>query len=303
MSPSSSHQWLSELNRAIQLDDDHGMWRLLEQHQDPVEAHHKLATQIARLAYVVQNRPRFSEIFLVPVLEMERGAQIGNSKLWRQADLCLGEALDIWLPPKTRKTVFADIRPYDWVGTWRPGILRSHLTSAVPGVRGPKLRFVTEEIECPQEAPRLGFVCIVLTQDRGWPQLPPADTIRDNRFKQVVSYALQGPAGQAAPTVLTPDRVQFAVADGLCLWLHLLNESVPIKGWTVGQVPSNPDVVKITIALEHETVPFTQFTVRKHQIGLQGLDAVLFMLGSIAPTLDHPMDLPPHAQEAVLDLT
>jgi hypothetical protein len=297
-------QWLAELQDAIRTEDDQVMWRLLEQHEDQAEAHGRLATNVARLAYTIAGRSRFSEIFLTPVIEFTRGAQLGNAAAWRQADYCIGEALDLWLPSKTRKTVFAQIRPYDWIGTWKPSVLRCHLKSAVPGARGPKLRFETEDIQCPDEVPRLGFICMVLTSDRGWPQLAAADSVKDARFKDVVGYALQTEKSHSAPAILTPDRVQFAVADGLCLWLHLANETVPITGWVAAPVAANPDVVKFTLRFDHAQVPLSQFTVRKHQLGLEGLGSVVEMLASIAPTMDQPMDMPRiEPKPAVLDLT
>lgn len=302
--PAGANHWLAELSHALQAGDDPGLWRLMSEHEDQAEAHHRLATQVARLAYRMGDRPRFCELFLVPVIETGHGSVLGNQNLWRQADICMGEALDGWLPPKTYKTVFTGVRPYDWIGTWRPGVLRSHLTSTVPGVRHDKLTFVTEDVVCPSDAPRLGFICMALTSERGWPQLSEVNTLRDNRFKTVVSHALTDTKEAVAPMVLTPDRVQFAVTDGLCLWLHLLNEAVPILGWMAQPVASTPDVVKITMKLDSEQVPMTQFTIRKHQIGLQGLDAVLVMLTTLAPTIDTPMDLPrPVTKVNALDLT
>ena len=288
----TSIEWLTNLNDAIQAGDDHGLWQLLAQHGDQVEAHHKLATQIARLAYSVGGKPRFSEMFLVPVIDVPSGRVVEDEAAWKHASFCIGEALDSWLPPKVRKTVFGGVRPYDWVGTWRPGVLRSHLHSTVPGGSVKQATFLTETIELPEEAPRLGFICMVLTAERGWPQLPAADTLRDNRFKTVVGMALQPGERAECPTVLAPDRMQFAVADGLCLWLHMLNEAVPITGWSVTPLAASPDVVKVTLALESESVRYTQFTLRKHQIGLEGVEAVLAMLHAMAPTIDAPMDMP-----------
>lgn len=294
----SSIEWLTHLNDAIQAGDDTVLWQLLAQHGDQAEAHHKLATQIARLAYLVGGKPRFSEMFLVPVIDTQSGRVVDNEAAWKHASYCIGEALDSWLPSKVRKTVFGGIRPYDWVGTWRPGILRSHLHSTVPGGVVKTATFLTETIDLPDDAPRLGFVCMVLTADRGWPQLPAADTLRDNRFKAVVGMALQPGERAEAPTVLAPDRMQFAVADGLCLWLHMLHDAVPITGWSVTPLAASPDVVKVTLALESESVRYTQFTLRKHQIGLEGVEAVLAMLHSMAPTIDAPMDMPPRDTHA-----
>lgn len=287
----SSTEWLASLNEAIQRGNDQILWQLLAQHDDQVEAHHKLATQVARLAYLVGNRPRFSEMFLVPVIDSPSGRVVDDPDAWRHASFCIGEALDEWLPPRVRKTVFGGIRPYDWIGTWRPSILRSHLHSTVPGGVVKEATFLSETIELPQDAPKLGFICMVLTGERGWPQLPAADTLRDNRFKSVLAMALQPLERAEFPVVLAPDRMQFAVADGLCLWLHMLHEAVPILGWTAAPLAASPDVVKVTLALESESVCFSQFTLRKHQIGLEGVDAVLIMLQALAPTMDAPMDM------------
>lgn len=294
----TSIEWLTNLNDAIQAGDDHGLWQLLARHGDQVEAHHKLATQVARLAYSVGGKPRFSEMFLVPVIDGPSGRVVEDEAAWKHASFCIGEALDSWLPSKVRKTVFGGVRPYDWVGTWRPGVLRSHLHSTVPGGSVKQATFLTETIELPEEAPRLGFICMVLTAERGWPQLPAADTLRDNRFKAVVGMALQPGELSECPTVLAPDRMQFAVADGLCLWLHMLHESVPITGWSVTPLAASPDVVKVTLALDSDSVRYTQFTLRKHQIGLEGVEAVLAMLHAMAPMMDTPMDMPQQQKQS-----
>lgn len=296
-----STQWLADLHAALQLGDDRALWHLVDRHHDPVAAHHNLATMAARMTYRVDGRPRFSEVFLLPVIEFADARVIDDPQAWKQADYCIGDALDGWLASKTRKTVFRGVRPYDWIGSWRPGVLQCHLHSTVPGSELTKLNFVTETIDLPAEAPRLGFVCMVLTSERGWPQLPAVDTLRDNRFKTVVSFALQQGKGRA-PIVLPPDRVQCAAPDGLCLWLHALHQAVPITGWMALPLQASPDVVKITLTFDHEEVPRTQFTLRKHQLGLNGMNEVLAMLTALAPSIDQPMDVTAN-REVTLHLT
>lgn len=290
-------QWLLELNDAIQSGDDGLLWQLIDSHEDKSEAHHRVAQQVSRLVYRVGGEHRFSELFAVPVLEQPGTKLLNESRVWKQADICINEALQSWLPARTRKTVFAGVQPYDWIGSWQPGVLRCHLQSSVPG-RNIKVSFVTENIECPQAAPRLGFIFMVVTNSAGWLRTPEANTMRDNRFKSVVSYALQPPEpGAEPPIVLAPDRLQYAVTDGLGLWLHQMHEAVDITGWMAAPSAASPDVVKITLAFDDEAVPFTQFTVRKHQIGLEGLEEILQLLHQLAPTLDHPMDIPPARRE------
>jgi len=303
-SSSPAARWHADLDHAIRVGDDQGVWQVMAQHRDQDEAHHKLATQVARLAYQVADRVRFSELFLVPVISTGGANLFDDAGPWRQASFCIGEALDGWLPPRTRKTVFAGIRPYDWIGTWRPSVLRRHLNSTMPGSNVKQVQFLSETIQCPDQAPKLGFISMVLTSERGWPQLPAADSLRDNRFKAVVGYALQAAEKVEPPTVLTPDHMQFAVTDGLCLWLRMLHQGCPIQGWSVLPVPASPDVVKITLLLEHDTVPLCQFTLRKHQIGLTGVNDILITLHELAPMVDSPMDVPSEDRKAfALNLT
>lgn len=42
--------------------------------------------------------------------------------------------------------MFNGMRPYDWIGTWRPEIIRRHLLSVVPGSGNKKAEFQAEWI-------------------------------------------------------------------------------------------------------------------------------------------------------------
>jgi hypothetical protein len=136
-----------------------------------------------------------------------------------------------------------------------------------------------------------------------WLKLPSNWDERDARFRAVVASALQVNPREDAPLVHPPERVQFAVADGLCRWLEALHARVPIRGWTVGIQASTPDVVRVSMELEDEQVPVTRFTVRKHQVGVYGLADVLKALRAFAPMLDQPMDIQPRAAQVMLPLT
>jgi len=295
--------WQSELGDAISHNDDSRMWHIVSGHSDQEEAHEAMATMVSRLAYRVGDKVRFNEMFLLPLIQPGGADIIGNASLWNQSSHAISESLDVWLGRGMYKTVFNGVRPFDWVGTWRPNIIRSHLMRTVPGMHPEKITSVTEEIVCPDDAPRLGIICMVLTSERGWPRLPQASTLRDERLKKVVSHALSDrPA--SSPIVLPPDRVQFAVPDAVNLWLMSLHEAVGISGWSATPIAQTPDVIKITLRLRSDQVRWTQFTVRKHQIGLQGLNEILTVLASIATFVDAPNDMPYRpTKEQDLDLT
>ena len=285
-----SAQWQVELDEAIRRNDDAGMWDVVARQADQEEAQEAMATLVSRLAFRVDNRPRFSEMFLMPVIAPAGSDLIGNATNWKSASFAVSEALDRWLPTKAFKTVFNGIRPFDWVGTWRPAVLRSHLYRTMPGNAQAKIATVAEDIDYPPEAPRLGFVCMVLTSDRGWPALPDPSTLSDKRLQDVVGYALHHVEDADMPTILTPDRVQFAITDGVCRWLSELDQSVKVLGWSVSPVASSADVIKVSLRLDSPTVSLTQFTLRKHQIGLRGVDEIMQMLMALAPVMDVPRD-------------
>lgn len=283
-------KWQVELDDAIRRNDDAGMWDVVARQDDQEKAQEAMATLVSRLAYRIDGRARFAEMFLLPVIEPAAGDVISNEKNWKAASFAIGEALDGWLPKKVTKTVFNGIRPFDWVGTWRPAVLRSHLNRTLPGNDQAKLTTITEAIDYPDSAPRLGFLCMVLTSQLGWPALPAPSTMADKRLRDVVGFALQHTQHSVPPLVLTPDRVQFAVVDGVCLWLTELDQANKILGWSATPIATSADVIKIALRLDSEKVPLTQFTLRKHQIGLRGVNDVLQVLASLAPVLDVPRD-------------
>lgn len=284
--------WQSDLDAAIRLNDDERMWEIIAAQKDQKAAHEALATLVPRLAYKIDGKNRYSEFLAVPVIDKPDGSVIGNSNLWATAVHTICEALDVWVPGGIYKTVFNDIRPYDWVGTWRPEVTRGHLTRILPGANGDKMTMLTQPIFLPKNAPRLGFICFVATSEKGWPALPAADTLRDQRFQKVVSYALADHNFENAPTILAPDRFQFAIPDGICLWLMDLNKTVGIKAWSASPIMITPDIVTVTLSLDSDEVPTTQFTVLKHQTGMQGLEDIMKTLQHLAPMADAPSDLP-----------
>lgn len=289
--------WMTELDQALSHTDESAIWRIMDAQAQNEEAHEALANMVSRLAYEYKGVPVFSEIFMMPVLAEPGASIMGVDAAWKTAGDRIRESLGEWFNKGYRTTIFDGIQPMDWVTTWTPAVLRNHLTTMIPGSGPTRPEFETETVELPADAPRLGFVMIGLSRNRAWPELPEANTLRDNRFKDIVRYSLQlsapVPSGYrvATPTVLTPERVQYAITDGVCLWLNRLNETVGITGWMVAPSRTTRDVVKVTLKLSSNEVEYTQFTLRLHQIGMQGLNEVVIMLSSFAQSLDIPFDV------------
>lgn len=289
--------WIDQLDEAVSNTDESAIWRLMDEQSSNESAHEVLTSMVSRQAYVYQERPVFCELFMMPVITMQGCDVINNPQVWKGVRNQVREALGSWFNDDGRTTLFDDITPMDWVTTWRPGVLRAHLERLMPGSSKVRASFTTEQISLPDMAPRLGFVVIGRSTHRAWRDLPASNGLMDKRLKDVVKYCLQIQAQTPssymapAPIVLLPERIQFAVTDGVALWLNKLNETVGIEGWTVMPSLTARDVVKVTLKLRNEQVELTQFTLRLHQIGTQGLSDVMSMLQQIAPMFDVPVDM------------
>ena len=291
-----SQDWMSELEHAVTHTDEAAIWHVMQEQALNDEAHEALANMVSRMAYTYQGVQVCSEIFMMPVVAEPGCDMTGMDAAWKLASERIKESLREWFGRAYRVTVFNGVQPMDWVTTWTPTILRNHLLAMSPDTRPEKTEFVTETIQLPKEAPTLGFVVIGLSRNRLWPELPDVDSLRDARFKSVVRHSLQLclPSGVSAlaepPTVLTPERAQYAITDGISLWLNRMHETVGITGWVVSPAITNRDVVFVTLALDNE-MPFSQFSLRLHQIGMQGLNEIIAMLSSFAPCMDAPHDI------------
>jgi hypothetical protein len=266
------------------------------------EAQESLANMLTRLTYQSDSGPMFCELFMMPVVTSADCGVIGNSEAWLGVRDQFSQTLGSWFVGGGKTSLFDGIYSLDWITAWTPKVLRSHLARLTPGGEKEKIRFVMEDINLPSNAPRLGFIAIGRSTNKGWRELPGANDSVDGRLKDIVKYCLQmqGSDGESesAPLVLTPDRLPYAITDGISLWLHQLHAIVGIDGWTVAPSSVAIDVVKVTLKLNCAEVPLTQFLLKLHQIGPQGIQDVLTVLGLMAPMLDKPADMSDSQLEA-----
>lgn len=284
--------WTTDLEQAVVSVDEGAIWSLMEAQATNDEAHNLLAEKVSRMAFVKNGVNAFCELFMMPVIVPASLKVFDSTEPWKASREQIKKSLEAWFPQKARFTVFSNLVPMDWVTTWTPAVLRAHLQQLIPGFEKTPVTFQTSQIQLPETAPRLGFVVVGLTSLRGWPELGAVDALADRRLKETVKFTLQLAAGNhlgldaPAPTVYTPERVQYSVTDGICQWLIQLNEATGIEGWTVIPSVVSRDIVKISLKLGDETTAYSQFTVRLHQIGAQGLQDILVVLKSLAPMLD-----------------
>lgn len=276
-----SLHWEGAIAAAVRDDDEQTLWALVANHPDAVAAYECLAMNAARHSYVVGRTASYLELFAFPVIgHSGHDAAAGD---WEAAEQCVTQALADWLGPGVTKTVFRGLRPYAWLSAWTLPFLRSHLRQLVPGTESIRLNFDPQE-PFAVDLPSLAFVCFVVRSRHNWPGLPTADTLQDIRFKQVVGEALRIRPHQGVTTTLAPDRLRHAMTDGLCLWLRHLDQTAGLEAWRLSSMP-DADALTLTL-LPHGGRPSCELTLRRHQIGLEGVNTVMATLHELAPMLN-----------------
>ena len=269
---------------ALEGADDECLWRVIRSMPDEDQALRAVAEEATRLMRRRHCGPLFSELFLVPVIERTIGEVVDNRLSWKNAENCISESLRAWLGERVDQTIFRGVTPFEVICAWEPSTCREHLLTVA---NGPSRRTVTvlpEAVLLPEGAPRLGFIVVAVSDRRGWPQLPPPDTLRDTRFRTVLGYALSRSACADIVQVLAPDQVSAALADGFCLWLAMLHAAVPIVSWDMSPCATRHDGVKVTLNFA-EGQGGGKFILRRHQLAPVGLDCVALCLAALAPRI------------------
>lgn len=277
--PEAQRQILDALDCA----HDERLWQGVRQHSHEDQALGLVSLEAPRLIHRRRGGPEFLELWLIPVIEQEPGTVLANPNSWEAAAGCLPGALERWAGSSGGFTIFQGVRPYGWIAAWEPSAMRQHLRAQVPGAGADRLQFQPFVTQLPQDAPQLGFITLSVRRRLGWPQLPRPDTLGDARFREVVGHSLHAEGVVRPPQVLPPDRLSAALADGLCLWLSMLQESHPIARWHIEPCADRSDALRLCLSFSVEPQPPAQLVLRKYQLGTQGVKDVLRMLCMVAP--------------------
>ena len=280
-------RWKEDLSSAVEQSDEMKIWEIMQWQIHNPQAADALAELVGRLEYESSNTRIFSEIFLLPIIQNAGENIVHNKPVWKASSEAIGAAVRQWFPNDHVTTLFPTA-PNDWIANWTPNVTRWFLFTMKLGGKSDPVSFPAWEIELPESAPKLGFMVIVCSRQRGWPITPNLDSSSDSRLKTIVRCALQMAEGSPGcqPIVLSPQRIAPAVTDGIIQWLVQLHEVTAITGFVVGHSTEPTDVVQITLRLDSEDVPLTRFNLRMHQIGMTGLHEILAVLQSVAPNLE-----------------
>lgn len=154
----SNESWRDALDVAVRETNEPAIWSILASQQNSDEAHEALANLVGRMAYSHGEKNIFCELFMMPIIT-EHGCNVINQKdVWKCVRQTTRDALRSWFSKEVGFTLFEGILPMDWITTWRPKILRDHLNRMLPGSAHLSAEFLTENIDLPDHAPKLGFV-------------------------------------------------------------------------------------------------------------------------------------------------
>jgi hypothetical protein len=283
--------WLQHLIQAVEQENQTAIWSLMDEHIGNEIAQQLLADEVCRTAAPSQNGTTHTELYLVPVIAPNNCAIFNSREAWDLANLTMQGLIANWFGQYHRIQILDRIFPMEWIAAWDPSDLRRVLGHAKPGSAGPLPVISHALVGLPHSAPRLGFIAMTVTAQGHWPAVPP-ESRDDVRFADIARHTLcmaseaNGVAPIELPAVLTPDRMQYAFADGACLWVRMLHERIGILGWHVQPTAVKQDSVNILLQLAHDQVPVTFITLRLHQIGAAGFQEVVAQLGMCAPNMD-----------------
>lgn len=283
--------WVLRLARAVEAEDQAAIWRLMNQHLGNETAQQLLADEVSRVTTVTASGTELTELYLVPVVAPGNSGVIGSAEAWTYANATLQPLISEWFGAGHRIKLLDRIFPMEWIAAWDPADLRRVLALATRALSGPLPVTSHSPIPLPHAAPRLGFIAMTVSAAGRWPCAPP-ESRNDVRFADIARHTLcmasesTGLTPAHLPAVLTPDRMQYAFTDGVCLWARMLHERVGIVGWHIQPTTVKQDSVNILLHLADELMPVTYIALRLHQIGAAGFQDIVAQLWMCAPNLE-----------------
>lgn len=265
--------------RAVAAGDDDMALRHAIAQPDQQLAWSQLAKACTRNVWLHHGRPLFGQLMAIPVIHEDAWPDqppiLDNSGCQTVTD-----AVNACLQGACALLIFARLRNYACVSTWSPSILEDHL------------RCVHDRnLLAPEYAHKRGllagcslqlsFVFVVVVSRRNWPDSPFPTPEAVTQMARAVGKCLRGPASKSlCLQVLQPELFQDAITTGLCTWLSRLHERSRVQSWKFRAESVPVDAVNVEIGHGCSTPIRENFIVRRHQVGLRGLQALEFTLRS-----------------------
>lgn len=87
-----------------------------------------------------------------------------------------------------------------------------------------------------------------------------------------------GPRRPFPLQVLPLQPIQDAIASGLCAWIARVHAEGPFRNWRVEPIQEPLDMVRVDVETSTPRGWAAGFNVRKHQVGLRGLQSITYAM-------------------------
>lgn len=266
--------------RAIAAGDDNMALHLAAAHPDQQLAWSQLANACTRRCWLHQGRPLFGQLMAIPVVHEDAWPE-SPPTFDNSGCQALTDAINACLQDACALLLFTRMRNYACVCAWSPSILEEHLRCVhdrqLPAPQYTQMRSLLAG------SVQLSFIFVVVVSRRDWPNPPTNAPEAIVRVADVIRQVLNEQApGSPCLEVQPPQPLQEAIASGLCAWLTHVHAQRKVQSWKVTAAPQPADAVRVEISFGRNTTRQPHFTVRKHQVGLRGLQAITFALSSQA---------------------
>lgn len=280
------------IDGALRANDEGAIWHLMDSFQANEQVLATITDSVYRTKVVKDDSQQHCEIFMVPVI-CDYIQELGpDNPAWPLVAADLNKTLNLSFEPGMGLALFQGVTPFDSVAAYTPSVWQAHLNRATARAEPAFAKYTSEEIALPPNAPKLGFITMAGIRSNRWPDIQPPSFLSHTRSRTIIQHTLAMALPDACnssdsmPIVIAAQRAQFAITDGINFWISQLHEKVGILGYVVQPSLQAIDVTKITLKLAGRKPFYTQFVIRSHQIGPQGVADVLSMLSALAENLE-----------------
>jgi hypothetical protein len=168
---------------------------------------------------------------------------------------------------------------YQEVSVWGPSLMRERLDQLITK-HAPKVALDLDfNFQLPPDAPMLSFLVTAVHSPMEWAVLPPEDMLGDLELESKISGALQFCAGSGNDIhVLEPKFSSEAIRTGIMEWIKAIHETCGINSWDAIPVARDMVILHLSVGEQDHLSPIP---LRAYQIGLDGVETVLGMVGTL----------------------
>jgi hypothetical protein len=287
-----------EMVRAINRGDHEAIWRLYQQAPDQEQYLDWLANLVGNRN---QNYPHrrdpsrmttwHQSLIAAPIVVCpDRWKVPPPPQVDRPATASLLGPVQAWLGQGQEAGLMTPLIPYADLCRWSPLTQQEYLADMAKSSHAGPAPWLDVAPQLNPEMPQLSFLVGSAQRWLAQPQLPQPGSSAEldlrERLAASAAYMLHRPVGTL--DVRAPMIFQEAVLQGLLAWLTALAQHCAFRSWQLH--PAGSDLVWLELTGPDPQQPAQAIPLRRHQLGLHGLDLIAEQLHrEIGPAATSPL--------------